>query len=422
MQRGVTFMKIFCQQCGTDLKEGVVICPKCGFENKIARKKKGRFIFLALLTLIIFGLSATILLYKFNKITLPKEAIDILSKYLGKKEYSGKDLIANSISQRTEGAKNLVAWIKDSRDGKSYRIVKMPDNRWWMAENLNYQKDLVMNERSDYANSSKVENPKDGIQGIGSFWCNDSVQEWPMYEYENYDTYDYEIKSNLTKAYGLRPSLEVIKDRYPGAKGSRNQVTTIDSCSKYGAFYTWETATLQNGKGTWNPENYQDYLKTNNICPTGWKLPSDEEWANLLNTIETETNGVPNHNSVHYKFAGQYAGRLLKSIEISENPNNNGLIWQDYSHIDKLFNGENDEDSKNKYINYDYYGFSVIPAGLKTEDVYFWKSRAAYFWTSTQDNQKDAKFRSFQSEEPRVFTGQHHKARGMSIRCIKDIN
>ncbi len=412
-------MSIFCQQCGNELKEGIIICPKCGFENKVAKRSKGKIIFIIVFLLLLTTTATILFLYKSDKITLPSEINNSFEKYIGKKEYTGKDLVANSIVTRADGAKNLEAWIKDSRDGKSYRIVKMPDGNWWMAENLNYQKDLVMNERSDYTHSSKIDNPKDGTQGIGSFWCNDAVKEWYEYEYNLYDTADYETKMNLRSAYGPRPTIEEFKDRYPGAKGSKNQVTTIDSCSKYGALYTWETATLQNGKGNWEPAQYQEYLKTNNICPVGWKLPSDEDWASLLNTIEYEANGVTNHNSVHYKFAGQYAGRLLKTIQISEDPNNSGFIWQDYSHIDKLFGGANDEDSKNKYTNYDYYGFSVIPAGLKTETVYFWKSRAAYFWTSTQDNEKDAKFRSFQSEEPRVFTGQHHKASGMSVRCIR---
>jgi uncharacterized protein (TIGR02145 family) len=29
--------------------------------------------------------------------------------------------------------------ICDKRDGKKYKIVRMPDNRYWMAENLNYE-------------------------------------------------------------------------------------------------------------------------------------------------------------------------------------------------------------------------------------------------------------------------------------------
>jgi len=415
-------MKIFCQKCGNELKEGVVICPKCGFENKVAKKnRKIRLLLLFILPLIVSIALLTTLYFK-GKIKIPENIDKSISSIVGIKEYSGKDLIENSLKQREEGSYNWEAYIKDERDGKKYRIVKMPDGKWWMAENLNYQKNLLMNERADFANSVKIENPKDGTQGIGSFWCNDALPDWPYGMYDMYDTLDFEGKANLRKAYGPRPTREELTDRYPGAKGSKNQLTTIESCSKYGAFYTWETAVLPDGKGNWEPPKYTEYLETNSICPNGWKLPSDQDWSTLLNSLEYESNGIQDHDSTFYSFAGLNAGRLLKTIQISEKPDNNGYIWVDNScgALDRLFGSGCDQETKQKYINLDFYGFSVIPAGLKTEDVYFWKTRAAYFWTNTEDNEKDAKFRSFQSEEPRVFTGQHAKARAMSVRCIKE--
>jgi uncharacterized protein (TIGR02145 family) len=39
---------------------------------------------------------------------------------------------------RASGAKNWEAWIKDARDNKLYRIVDMPDNKWWLAQNVRY--------------------------------------------------------------------------------------------------------------------------------------------------------------------------------------------------------------------------------------------------------------------------------------------
>ncbi|MDR3133302.1 MAG: hypothetical protein LBU42_04680 [Prevotellaceae bacterium] len=39
---------------------------------------------------------------------------------------------------RTSGAKNWEAWIKDSKDEELYRIVLMPDNNWWLAQNIKY--------------------------------------------------------------------------------------------------------------------------------------------------------------------------------------------------------------------------------------------------------------------------------------------
>jgi uncharacterized protein (TIGR02145 family) len=57
--------------------------------------------------------------------------------------YTGSDLITNSsylCQQRTSGAKNWQAYIIDSRDNEVYRIVLMPDNKWWLAQNVKYAK------------------------------------------------------------------------------------------------------------------------------------------------------------------------------------------------------------------------------------------------------------------------------------------
>ncbi|MDR0693727.1 MAG: hypothetical protein LBF81_00295 [Prevotellaceae bacterium] len=57
-------------------------------------------------------------------------------------KYVGSDLYMNATTykcqQRTSGAQNWEAWIKDTRDDNSYRIVLMPDNNWWLAQNVKY--------------------------------------------------------------------------------------------------------------------------------------------------------------------------------------------------------------------------------------------------------------------------------------------
>ncbi|MDR3133602.1 MAG: hypothetical protein LBU42_06220 [Prevotellaceae bacterium] len=53
--------------------------------------------------------------------------------------YTGSDLymdVTHLCQQRTSGAQNWEAWIKDSLDNELYRIVKMPDNKWWLAQNV----------------------------------------------------------------------------------------------------------------------------------------------------------------------------------------------------------------------------------------------------------------------------------------------
>ena len=55
--------------------------------------------------------------------------------------YTESDLYMDAMhlcQQRTSGAKNWEAWIKDSRDDELYRIVLMPDTKWWLAQNVKY--------------------------------------------------------------------------------------------------------------------------------------------------------------------------------------------------------------------------------------------------------------------------------------------
>jgi uncharacterized protein (TIGR02145 family) len=55
--------------------------------------------------------------------------------------YTGRDLYIDAThlcQQRVSGAKNWEAWIKDTRDNEYYRIVLMPDNKWWLAQNVKY--------------------------------------------------------------------------------------------------------------------------------------------------------------------------------------------------------------------------------------------------------------------------------------------
>ena len=64
-----------------------------------------------------------------------------LKEVIGTCPYTGTDWYADpnhKCQQRASGAQNWEAWIKDTRDNELYRIVYMPDNRWWLAQNVRY--------------------------------------------------------------------------------------------------------------------------------------------------------------------------------------------------------------------------------------------------------------------------------------------
>ncbi len=53
--------------------------------------------------------------------------------------YTGTDLFVDAThicQQRTTGAQNWEAWIKDTRDNNLYRVVQFSDNSWWFADYL----------------------------------------------------------------------------------------------------------------------------------------------------------------------------------------------------------------------------------------------------------------------------------------------
>jgi len=85
-----------------------------------------------------------------------------------------------------------------------------------------------------------------------------------------------------------------------------------DNCSKYGRLYTWEMA------------------KT--TCPSGWHLPSDDEWNALMKTINPNCQGNSTCAATALKdtsgFAALLGGRY-NWIYVSSNPPKAGGRFQD---------------------------------------------------------------------------------------------
>ncbi|GBU25395.1 hypothetical protein R83H12_02038 [Fibrobacteria bacterium R8-3-H12] len=71
--------------------------------------------------------------------------------------------------------------LEDSRDGKTYKTVKMPDGKIWMAENLNYEidKSVCYDNKKDYCDyCGRLYNWKMAMEACPAGWHLPSDAEW----------------------------------------------------------------------------------------------------------------------------------------------------------------------------------------------------------------------------------------------------
>ena len=134
-----------------------------------------------------------------------------------------------------------VVSLTDGRNGQTYRIKKMQDNKCWMVDNLKYAGES----NTDLANV-------DGTYGL--VYNNESGK------FNTVDGTDTQSTANSDKAFYNNPM-----------SASYCYGTSIQSSyTKCGYLYNWYAATA--GSGTYNtPRNTN---VSGSICPTGWRLPS----------------------------------------------------------------------------------------------------------------------------------------------------
>jgi len=135
------------------------------------------------------------------------------------------------------------------------------------------------------------------------------------------------------------------------------------NCATYGKLYDWETA------------------KT--VCPTGWHLPSRDEWGALAKAA----GGTGNYGT------GGTAGNALKST--------GGWSY-----------GGNGADT---------YGFSALPGGYRNSDGDFDDAgNYGFWWTVAENGSDDAYRRSMYYDGDSVDEDDYYESCGFSVRCVKD--
>jgi len=173
--------------------------------------------------------------------------------------------------------------------------------------------------------------------------------------------------------------------------------TTIDSVwaydnddanvSIYGRLYNW-TAAMKLPPMYLNKEITVNYPHQG-VCPTGWHVPSNDEWQELQNY-----------------GGGEEIGKKLKT---TGNALDGTGLWN-YDYVEPL----GDEGTNAS-------GFSAVPGGIRYSDGTFdGLGNGAYFWSSSPGGGELAWTRYLWYGDSWLYRYGYYRTGGFSIRCVQD--
>ncbi|MCQ2280111.1 MAG: fibrobacter succinogenes major paralogous domain-containing protein, partial [Bacteroidales bacterium] len=167
------------------------------------------------------------------------------------------------------------------------------------------------------------------------------------------------------------------------APGS-NSVTT------YGRLYSWTT--VMNGAPSSNatPSGVQG------ICPTGWHVPSDNEWKQMEMAV-----GMSQSDANNTGYRGNIAAKLCGNTGWNSSTNANAA-------------GNLNAPDRNST------GFSALPAGYYVSS-YLGFGSDAFFWSATEYSSTDAYCRVLCNIKAGVLRRGNSKTHGFSVRCVRDM-
>ena len=155
-------------------------------------------------------------------------------------------------------------------------------------------------------------------------------------------------------------------------------ITDPDSIAKFGALYNWHT------------------VNTGKLAPTGWHVPTPEEWDVLLNHM------IASGYNYDGTTTGNKIGKSLAAKENWEASTNTGAVGNDLSQNNTS-------------------GFSAYPSGYRTADGHSVDiGKVVTFWTTVESDKDNAYHRHLNYSNGYLLSGNFFKSEGRCVRCVKD--
>jgi uncharacterized protein (TIGR02145 family) len=144
--------------------------------------------------------------------------------------------------------------------------------------------------------------------------------------------------------------------------------------------YSWYNNDASSNKATYGALYNWHTVNTGKLCPTGWHVPTDDEWRTLTSYLGGEA----------------VAGGKLKEAGTSH--------W-----LSPNLGATNES------------GFTAVPGGARNIDGQFLElGTNGYWWSSTAHDATHAWYHDMVSDDQWVNRFNYYKGLGFSVRCIKD--
>jgi uncharacterized protein (TIGR02145 family) len=176
-----------------------------------------------------------------------------------------------------------------------------------------------------------------------------------------------DIESYRTKKIGTQTWMAENLDY--AVEGSKCYNNDSLNCVKYGRLYNWATAMT--------------------VCPSGWHLPSTEDWETLLEYVQTD-----NGNAFTSGENASIAGKYLKAKS----------GWNE---------GGNGEDK---------YSFAALPGGYILAGGSLNGGYYGIWWSSSEKDDKNAYYTGMGYNHDGSGAWDHYgkSSFSLSVRCVKD--
>ena len=165
-------------------------------------------------------------------------------------------------------ARNQVIALTDNRDGQTYTVAKLADDKCWMTENLRLDDSVILSNSNTNNPALPLINSYDGLNPVTSNHLSATSTDYSCPFFGGKCVDQSFLNTDNTTLYQ-----------------SNNTGDQSSNVYNYGNYYNWYSATA--GNGTYNMDSG---IPSGDICPFGWTLPTSGSSTADYNILDVAIN------------------------------------------------------------------------------------------------------------------------------------